>query len=105
MLRVDRDRALDAEPGPGIGREGGLGTDTDDDQDHVGRAGHGRAVGRGGLDVQPAGLAGWGLADGLDGGAGQDFDAAAGEFGVDQRAQVRVDGGQDLGELFHLGDR
>ena len=27
----------------------------------------------------------------------------SGEFGVDQRAEVRVDGGQDLGELFHLG--
>ena len=28
-----------------------------------------------------------------------------GEFGVDLRAQLRVDGGQYLGQLLHLGDR
>ena len=28
----------------------------------------------------------------------------AGEFGVDEGAELRVDGGQHLGELFHLGD-
>ena len=33
----------------------------------------------------------------LDGGAGQDLDAVGGEFGVNQRAQLRVDGGQHLG--------
>ena len=75
-----------------------------DDQYHVGRAGHGRAVGRGGLDVQAPGLAGGGAGDRLDGGAGQHLDAAGGQFGVDQRAQLRVHGGQHLGELFHLGN-
>ena len=54
---VDRDRALDAERGPGSGRQAGVGTDADDDQDQVGRAGHGRAVGCGCPDSQPAGLA------------------------------------------------
>ena len=30
--------------------------------------------------------------------------AVPGQFGVDQRAELGVDGGQYLGELFHLGD-
>ena len=100
---VDRDRALDAERGPGFGRQGGVGADADDDQDHVGRPGHGRAVGCGGLDVQPPGLARLGAGDRLDGGAGQHLHAVGGQFGVDQRAQLRVDGGQHLGQLLHLG--
>ena len=60
MLRVDRDRAPDAEGGAGAGGQGGLGPYPDDDQHQVGRAGHGRAVGGGGPDLQPAGLAGRG---------------------------------------------
>ena len=31
--------------------------------------------------------------------------AAGGQLGVDQGAECRVDGGQHLGELLHLGDR
>ena len=41
----------------------------------------------------------------LDEGAGEDFDATAGQLVVDQGAQVGIDGGEDLGELFELGDR
>ena len=48
--------------------------------------------------------AGRGLADGLDGGAGQHLHAVAGQFGMHQGAELRVDGGQHLGQLFHLGD-
>ena len=55
-------------------------------------------------DFQPPGLAGRGPGDGLDGGAGQHLHAVAGQFGVHQRAELGVDGGQDLGQLFHLGD-
>ena len=51
------------------------------------------------------GLAGCGPADLPDGGAGQDLDAVGGEFGVDVRAELRVDRGQYLGQLFDLGDR
>ena len=59
--------------------------------------------GRGGLDVQPPCSAGRGRADGLDGGAGQHLHPAGGQFGVDQRAQLRINGGQHLGQLLHLG--
>jgi hypothetical protein len=38
------------------------------------------------------------------GGAGQDLHAAGGQFGTDQRTEFGVDGGQHLGQLFHLGD-
>ena len=41
----------------------------------------------------------------LDGGAGVHLDAVGGQFGVHQRAQLGVNGGQHLGQLFHLGDR
>ena len=37
---VDCDRALDAELGAGVGGQGGLRPHADDDQDHVGGAGH-----------------------------------------------------------------
>ena len=62
----------------GVGGQAGLGSHPSHDQHHVRRAGHGRAVGGGGLDVQPAGLACAGAGDGLDGGAGKDLDAAGG---------------------------
>ena len=99
---VDRDRALDAEPGPGFGGQGGLGPHPDDDQHQVGRAGHGRALGRNGLDVQPPCAAGRGRADGLDGGAGQHLHPMGGQFGMDQRTQLRINRGQHLGQLLHL---
>ena len=101
---VDRDRALDAEGGPGFGCQGGLRPHPDDDQHHVGRAGHGRATGCGGLDMQAPGLAGGGAGDRLDRGARQHLDAVSGQFGVDQRAELRVHGGQHLGQLLHLGN-
>ena len=44
------------------------------------------------------------FADGVDGGAGEDLDAAGGELGVDEGAELRVDGGQHLGQLLDLGD-
>ena len=53
--------------------------------------------------MQPPCLAGQGLADGLDGGSGQHLHAAVGQFGVYQRAEFRVDGGQHLGQLLQLG--
>ncbi|MFD3504854.1 hypothetical protein [Streptomyces sp. NPDC058678] len=43
------------------GSEGGVGADADDDQDEVGAAGEGRAVGAGGLDVED--VAGGGAGD------------------------------------------
>ena len=55
-------------------------------------------------DPEPAGVAGGGLADLADGGAGQYLDAVAGELVVDAGAEFGVDGGQDLRQLFHLGD-
>ena len=42
--------------------------------------------------------------DGIDGGAGEDLDAAVGELGVHEGAELRVDGGQHLGQLLDLGD-
>ena len=53
---VDRDRALDAQRGPGLGRQRGVRADADYHQDQVGCSGHGGAVGRGGVDLQPPGL-------------------------------------------------
>ena len=52
--RVDRDGAAGAERGSGLGSQGGLGPHPDHDQDHVGCPGHGRAVGCGGLHLQPS---------------------------------------------------
>ena len=89
---------------PASAARAGLGPHADDDQHHVGRAGHGRAVGRGGLDVQPPCSARRGLADRLDGCAGEHLHAMGGQFGMHQGAQLGVDGGQHLGQLFHLGD-
>ena len=83
---VDRDRALDAERGPGLGRQGSLGPHPDDHEDHIGGAGHGGPVGRGGLDFEVPGLSGRGPGDGLNGGAGQHLDAAGGELGVHEGA-------------------
>ena len=40
-LPVHRDRASDAERSSGAGGQAGVGADADDDQDHVGEAGHG----------------------------------------------------------------
>ena len=39
-----------------------------------------------------------------DGGVGEDFDAVAFEFGVDEGAEFGVDGRQDFGQRFDLGD-
>ena len=88
---------------PALGGQGSVGADADDDQDHVGQPGHGRAVGGGGLDLEPSRLAA-GAGDLPDRGAGQDLDAVGGELGVHERAERRVDGGQHLGQLFHLDD-
>ena len=88
---------------PALGGEGGVGADADDDQDHVGLPGHRAAISGGGLDLQPSRLA-LGAGDLPDRGAGQDLDAAVGELGVDELAERGVNGGQHLGELFHLDD-
>jgi hypothetical protein len=69
-LLIDRDRAPDTQGGPGLSRQGRLGADADHDQDHVGKAGHGRAVGRGGLDLQPSRLACRSAGDRLHDGGG-----------------------------------
>ena len=79
---VHGDSAPDAEISPGLGGQAGVGADADHDQDHVGRAGHGRAVSRGGVDLEPSGPAWPGPADLPDRGAGEDLDAASGELGV-----------------------
>ena len=42
--RVHRDRAPGAERGTRVGGQGGLGPYPDDDQHHIGRPGHGRAL-------------------------------------------------------------
>ena len=103
-LPVHRDRAPDAELCPGVGGQAGVRADADDDQDNVGQAGHRGTVGCGGLDLEPCRLARRGAADLLNGGAGEDLDAMAGQLGVDQGAELRVDRGQYLGQLLHLSD-
>ena len=57
------------------------------------------------VDLQRRVPAGRGAADGLDCGAGEHCDAARLQLGVDQGAELRVDGGQHLGQLLDLGDR
>jgi hypothetical protein len=91
--------------GPGCGRQGGVGPDADNDQDHVGQARHDRAIGGDRLDLQPPWLIRRGPGDRLDGGAGQDLNPMPCQLGMDQRTQFRVDGGQHLTELLHLSDR
>ena len=56
------------------------------------------------FDSQPPALARADPGDLADGGAGQDLDATGGELLVDEPAERRVDGGQHLGQLFHLDD-
>ena len=56
------------------------------------------------VDPQPAGRAGAGAADLPYRGAGQDGHAVAFQLGADEGAELRVDGGQYLGELLDLGD-
>ena len=47
---------------------------------------------------------GVGAGDGGDGGVGEDFDTVAFEFGVHEGAEFGVDGGQNFGQRFDLGD-
>ena len=93
---VHGDRSPDPQGRSGAGGQGGVGADADDDQDHVGQPGHRAAISGGGLDLQPSRFAA-GAGDLPDCAAGQDLDAAVGELAVDQGAERRVDGGQDLG--------
>jgi len=57
-----------------------------------------------GLDLQPPRRSGRGLADGPDGSAGQDLGAAGGQLRVHESPELRVDRGQDLGQLLDLGN-
>ncbi len=68
-------------------------------------AGHRRAVGGGGVDPQPPGLAGSARLICRTVVPVSTSTPCAGQFGVDQGAECGVDGGQHLGQLFHLGDR
>jgi hypothetical protein len=86
-----------AERRTGLTSEGDVGFDADDDEDQVDGGGELGAVGS--LAVHRewwVGLVG-GAFDAVDGGGGFDFDAVGVEFGVHERAEVAVHGGQDLG--------
>jgi hypothetical protein len=104
-LPVHGDRAVAAEGGSGVGSQARVGADSDDDQNHVRGSSHGRSVGPDRVDVQPPRPTRRGPADPPHGSAGENLDAAAGKLGVDQGAELGVDGRQHLGQLLHLSHR
>jgi glycerate kinase len=77
--------------------------DTGDDEDQVGVPAAWFVVGAAALDVE-APRPGLGAGDAGDGGAGVHIDAVGAEFGADEGAEFRVDGGQHLGQRFDLSD-
>ena len=86
--------------GAGVGGEFGVGADSDHDEDEIDCARDRLAVLAGG-DGERTGV---GAGDGGDGGVGEDFDTVAFEFGVHKGAEFGVDGGQNFGQGFDLGD-
>ena len=90
--------------GAGSDQQLGVGADPDDDQDQIHVPADLLAGRVDTLDPQPRAAAGTGL-DPLHGGGGVDGDAAPGELGVDQCAELGVDRGQHLGQHLDLGDR
>ena len=86
-----------------VGSQGGVG-DPDDDQDHVRQPGHRRAVGCGGFDLEPSRLAASVRVICRTVVPVRTSTPRPASSAVDQGAERRVDGGQDLGELFHLDD-
>jgi hypothetical protein len=101
---VDRYGSFRSQLGPSGGGELGIGPDPHHHQDQVGED-----AGRSLLALRPylqaTGGPGGRAQDGANPGAAADLDAVLDELGADQAAQLRVDGGEDLGQLLDLGDR
>ena len=104
-LAVDGNRSLWPERGPGRGREFTVRSYTDDNENHVEGAPDGRTVRDRSLDMQPAGLAGLAAADALDCCAREHLDTVGDELGVDELAELDIDGREHFGQLLHLGHR
>ncbi len=81
---VHGDGAAGTEVRPDADGQGGVGPDAGHDQHQVREPGDRLAGGGDRLDTQPPGPAGRRLADGPDGGAGQDLDPAGPQLGVHQ---------------------
>ncbi len=98
--------------GAGAEQQVGVGADPDHDQDQIDVPAERLGVGAGAVHTQPASSNGAtaaapvliGTTDAGDGCTGVDLHVVPVQLGVHQRAQLGVDGREDLGQHLHLGD-
>ena len=103
-LPVDEDRALDAEFRSGRCGEVAVGTHADDDEHDIGGITQRLVFRAGGEDLEPGGCTFGRGCDLLDARVARDLDVVAFELGAHERAELRVDGREHLGQLLELRD-
>ena len=92
-----------ADVGYAGGGEPGVGAHPDRHEHEIGRDAERLAVGAAGADFEPVGRSRFELLDCIDAGGARHLDAVTQELGVDERAEVGVDGGEHFEQLLDLG--
>jgi hypothetical protein len=106
---VHDDGATSAGDRAGADQQVGVGSYADHNEDEVDVPGQRVIIGADCFDAQVAGARFGGLVrtaggDASDGGVGVDRNAVSGQFGVDERSELGIDGRQDFGKHLDLGD-